>query len=259
VAIVTTTVRSEWLCPFGSAAAPDVRVVCFPHAGGVPDTFRLWPAGLAVAAGAEVGVHAVCYPGRRDRLHEATVNRMEPVADAVAAALEPLTDRPLVLFGHSMGASVAHEVARRLVAAGRPPALLAVSGREAPHALRPRGVVAGGDAAIVADVVALDPRARDVLADPGLRELVLPPIRADYELVEAYGPRVLLPLPVPVMAYAGSADPVTTVADVRAWSSATTREFGCRVFAGGHFFLDEHRGELLDDLAGRIRRHVLVA
>jgi surfactin synthase thioesterase subunit len=49
------------------------------------------------------------------------------------------------------------------------------------------------------------------------------------------------------------------VADVRAWSSATTREFGCRVFPGGHFFLDEHRGELPDDLAGRIRRHVIGA
>ncbi len=255
---MTTTVRSEWLCPFGSAAAPDVRLVCFPHAGGVPDMFRSWPASLAAAARADIGVHAVCYPGRRDRLHEAPVNRMEPVADAVAAALEPLTDRPIVLFGHSMGASVAHEVARRMVAAGHPPALLAVSGREAPHAVAPRGVVAGGDAAIVADVIALDPRSREVLADPGLRELVLPPIRADYELVEAYGPRVYLPLPVPVMAYAGNADPVTTVADVRAWSSATTREFGCRVFGGGHFFLDEYRGELLDDLAGRIRRHVLV-
>lgn len=252
--IVTATVRSDWLCSLGSAATEHVRLVCFPHAGGVPDAFRAWPDGLA---GTGIGVHAVCYPGRRDRLGEATVNRMEPVADAVAAALGPLADRPLVLFGHSMGASVAHEVARRLVAAGRPPALLAVSGREAPHALRPRGVVAGGDAAIIADAVGLDPRGAAVLADPDLRELVLPSIRADYELVEAYGPRACLPLPVPLLAYAGNTDSVTTVADVRAWSSATTREFGIRVFPGGHFFLDEHRDELLDDLVGRIRRHVL--
>jgi pyochelin biosynthetic protein PchC len=254
---IVVTMGSTWLRPFGSAGTPAARLVCFPHAGGVPDTFRAWPAPLARAAGTDIDVHAVCYPGRRDRLTDEPITEMEPLADAITAAVLPLADRPLVLFGHSMGASVAHEVTRRLHAAGRPPALLAVSGREAPHAVRPRGVVAGGDAAIMADVIELDPRCAEILADPGLRELVLPAIRADYELLEAYGPRVYLPLPVPVMAYAGSDDPVTTVADVHAWSSATTAEFGCRVFPGGHFFLENHRGELVDDLAGRIRRHVL--
>jgi len=234
-----------------------VRLVCFPHAGGVPDAFRSWPEHLARAAGADIGVHAVCYPGRRDRLNEQPITRMDPLADMIADALRPLTDRPIVLFGHSMGASVAHEVARRLLIAGRPPALLAVSGREAPHALRPRGISAGGDDAIVADVIGLDPRTADVLADPDLRELVLPAIRADYALVDAYGPRAYPPLPVPVTAYAGSDDPVTAVEDVRAWSSTTDGEFGCRVFRGGHFFLEEHRTELVDDLAGRIRRLIL--
>ncbi len=62
---------------------------------------------------------------------------------------------------------------------------------------------------------------------------------------------------MPVVAYAGDADPVTTVDDVRAWSSTTTGSFACRVFPGRHFFPDEHRDELLDDLADRIRRHAL--
>ncbi|WP_181784834.1 thioesterase II family protein, partial [Pseudonocardia pini] len=106
-----------------------VRLVCLPHAGGAASAYRPW---LAVAP-ADVELTLVQYPGRQDRIRE------EPWRDAVAMAraiVEELRGetRPLVLFGHSLGGTIAFEVARRL---RRPPVRLVVSAqRGAPERQR---------------------------------------------------------------------------------------------------------------------------
>lgn len=245
---MTVVDQAAWLRRMSSADDAAIDLVCLPHAGGGPGVYRPW----ADLIGADVRVGAICYPGRLDRLREPPINRMAPLADRVAEVLLSVADRPMVLFGHSMGGSVAHEVARRMAAAGFAPALLAVSGRSAPPLLAPRGVVYGGDEAILADVVRMDPRSAEVLAERVLREMVLPAIRADYELVEDYGPHECAPLDVPIAAYTGADDVDVPVDGVRGWASMTTRDFWFREFAGGHFYLDEHRPALVADIRSHL-------
>src|SRR3954471_165510 len=92
-------------------ARPDaaVRLVCFPHAGGTASFFRQWSELVPEA----VEVVALQYPGREDRLAEPLVPTMDELADQLAEDVASLAG-PTVLFGHSLGASVAYEVARRL-------------------------------------------------------------------------------------------------------------------------------------------------
>jgi len=103
-------------------------LVCFPHAGGNATAFRDWPAYLPE----DVAVYAVRYPGRLDRSHEPPARAVGEITGPVARTLGEVPGR-LVLFGHSMGAVLAHQVAVNLEAAYRFPAALVVSGREAPH------------------------------------------------------------------------------------------------------------------------------
>ncbi|HWC78498.1 MAG TPA: alpha/beta fold hydrolase [Pseudonocardiaceae bacterium] len=222
-----------------------VRLVCCPHAGGAASAFRHWPRWLP----SEVDLAAVCYPGREDRLDEAAPDTLEALARPIAAALEPLGDKPIALFGHSMGASVAYEVARLLRPA---PVALLVSGRCPPHLMRPRRDPPGTDEELVTDVLRLDPSAAEVLAEPDLRELVLPPIRADYRLVAGYRARPVLPLAVPVAAYGGMDDPEVDAAELARWAEVSTVGCHTRQFPGAHFYLRDHPGELVADLVGQL-------
>ncbi|MFE2864731.1 thioesterase II family protein [Embleya sp. NPDC059259] len=226
------------------------RLVCFPHAGGWSTAYRTWPVGLP----SDVGVFGVRYPGREDRLGDAFPSGLEALADDIADALAESTHHRLVLFGHSMGASVAHEVALRLQRRGCAPVALCVSGRRPPHALEGQRRFLGTDEEMIADVVRFDESRAPVFVDPGLREILLPAFRADYRLVDEYPAGRRDPLDCPVYGYTGDGDPEVTPEQMRGWADTTNAGFRLRVLPGGHFYLKAKEKVLLADLSEVLRR-----
>ncbi|GGK04482.1 hypothetical protein GCM10010123_38030 [Pilimelia anulata] len=231
-----------WLRRYGGR--PDARrlLLCFPHAGGAASAYRGWAAHLPP----DVELWAAQYPGRENRIAEPLVDTMDALVDALVAAVEPALDRPVLIFGHSMGGSVAHEVAIRL-AALRPGLVrrLVISARPAPAAWTPRAdpVHRRDDDGVVAEVRALGGSA-DALADPQLRALLLPMIRNDFRLIETYRPNPAV-LDVELVVLAGTDDVSLPVADTAGWSAATTGRFARHVLAGDHFYLHDHLPEVI--------------
>ncbi|RNL86215.1 thioesterase II family protein [Halostreptopolyspora alba] len=236
--------EEQWVRRFRDDDGCATKLVCFPHAGGWASAYRTWPVGLP----SDIGVLAVRYPGREDRFGDPFASGLEALADDIADALGELTRYRLVLFGHSMGASVAHEVALRLQERGRPPAALCVSGRRPPHALDGQRRFSGTDEEIIADVVGFDESRAEVFADPGLREFVLPAVRADYRLVDDYTGGHRPPLNCPVYGYSGDNDPEVTPEQMRDWADMTHDTFRLRVLSGGHFYLRTEEATLLADM-----------
>ncbi|GAA2895616.1 alpha/beta fold hydrolase [Streptosporangium fragile] len=238
-----------WLrCP-GPRPGAAVRLVCFAHAGGSATAYREWPALLP----ASVELHAVQLPGRADRFTEPLVDDMDVLAASVAEAMLPLLDRPVALFGHSMGAMVAYEVARVLQARGTGPARLFASGCAAPHEPRERRAVSTlDDDRFVAELTRLGGTEAEILAHRAMREVVLPYVRGDFRLLERYRHRPGPALPVPISALVGDADPVVTPAQAASWEARTTADFSLTVYRGGHFYLQPHRAEVVAEVAGAL-------
>ncbi|MFG2986933.1 thioesterase II family protein [Streptomyces sp. NPDC048258] len=241
-----------WIRRFHPApAGPAPVLVLLPHAGGNASFY--FPYSQALAAYAEV--LTVQYPGRQDRLGEPAADTVDALVEGVRGALRPWGDRPLVLFGHSMGAVLAFELARRLEAdreAGEGPAGggpvegglrgLILSGRCSPLIHREEDSHhARGDEALLARVGALagtDPR---LLADEGFRELILPALRGDYRAVETYRYESGPALRVPVSVLTGESDPRVSPSEAMAWRDLTDGAFTFRGFPGGHFYLTDQQ------------------
>lgn len=232
--------------PAGNAAA---RLVCLPHAGGSAPFFL--PVSAALSPG--VDVVAIQYPGRQDRRTEQPIDDIGVLADRLHGILRRQPPLPLTLFGHSMGASLAFEVTRRLEADGPGPVRLFASGRRAPSTHRDETVHQRDDAGILAEVRALNGTASSVLSDDELMRAALPALRADYRAAETYrcAPDVAVSCPITVLT--GDSDPKTTLDEANAWSRHTTGSCDLRVFPGGHFFLTERAEEILGLLGHHFR------
>ena len=234
------TATDAWIRRYHDADDAATTLVCFPHAGGSASYY--FPVSAALSPAVEV--LAVQYPGRQDRRAEPAAATIGELADGITAALRPLTGPSTAFFGHSMGAVLAFEVARRLGPDG--PATLFVSGRRAPSRHRPEAVHRAGDDAVLAELRKLDGTDARLMGDEELRSMILPALRADYQAVETYVADPDAVLDRPIVALVGDADPRTTPAEAESWRRHTTGRFGLHVFPGGHFYLAAERDRVLD-------------
>ncbi|WP_196278918.1 thioesterase II family protein [Catellatospora vulcania] len=238
---------SPWL-PF-PAAGRGVTVFCLPHAGGAARSYWSWANSTAYPG---VDFVPVELPGRGSRITQAPVAELEVLTEQLAEVVDGYaveTGRPYALFGHSMGGLLAYHLAGRLAASARPgPVCVFVSGCRPPNrqsAVDLRGL---DDGALVATLVRLGGLTAEMAAETELMAMVLPALRADLALFAGYRPPAA-PLAIPIIALAGTGDPLAAPDDQKGWQAHTSRGLLRRVFGGGHFFLHDEPDPVLREIA----------
>ncbi|WP_117208723.1 thioesterase II family protein [Allorhizocola rhizosphaerae] len=222
----------QWLRPPEVDPEATVRLFLFHYAGGGIGMYSRWPTLLP----SSIACQRVHLPGRHERHREPLLTSLEPLLEQLVEIFESEPDeRPYVLFGHSMGALLAYRLGVALRAAGLAgPSLVAAA------AWSPTGLPIASDsarAAVTAELAFTDALQADIAVVTGYRD---------------DGAK----LDCPVVAYAGSDDPLVPAGAMRAWAERTPAYLGCREFPGGHFFIREQGEAVAADLVQVIQQRM---
>lgn len=195
-------------------------------------------------------------PGREMRQRETPIASADEIVEALLPVVSPLLDRPFALFGHSMGAVIAFEMARRLQQEGLPtPECLIVSGRVAPHRPLTRAPINHlPREGFVEGLRQLDGTPPEVLDDSELMALIEPMLRADLAVHENYQYRDEPRLACDVLAFGGLRDPEAGRHDVDAWREVTDGAFVLQMMPGAHFFIRSAQPIFLRALSIELRK-----
>jgi medium-chain acyl-[acyl-carrier-protein] hydrolase len=225
----------------------DSRLFCFPYAGASSVVYHNWAKSLPEF----VDVIPVQLPGRGMRLHTAPLTRMDRLTEQLSPVLAEFLDRPFYFFGHSMGALIAFELAHALrMRYGVEPEALFVSGREPPSVPeRETHIHRLPKDEFVAHLRLLNGTHPDLLENEEILELILPVLRADFELVHTYSFKRGVKLACPIRAFGGSQDPEANEEIIRQWQDFTSGPFSMEIIEGDHFFIHQRKDQLLDSLS----------
>lgn len=233
-----------WSLCFRPERQPNIRLICVPFFGGSPDAFR-----PLAEIGPGVEVHAVRLPGFPGRTAEPAFTRMEQLVDELANGLAPLLDRPFALYGHSLGAQMAYELALRLEDRSEGRLLgffpAAFHAPQRPSMFAPFMEWPDSSLQQITDGMILREMNRQwlpeqVITDPSLLRDVMPAMRASILAMARYRPDLSRRLRCPVHALVGITDSMVSLEDMEAWGERTAGRFSAERVPGGHLFvLDE--------------------
>lgn len=216
---------------------PKARIFCFPYAGGSAHSYFSWKERFPD----DIELVLVQPPGRGKRILEKPHQSMLQYVNELLEFQDYLTGIPYILFGHSLGARVAYELANQLNLKEAPlPMSLVVSGSPAPHKRRCETPTFDlPDDEFIDEVLRLNGTPTEVTQNYELMSLILPLLRADFKIAETYIAEKNI-IPLPIVVFSGESDPFVKLDDIRAWQELTDYEVETNMLPGDHFFINEH-------------------
>jgi medium-chain acyl-[acyl-carrier-protein] hydrolase len=185
---------------------------------------------------------------------------MKLALDSAVLDLRNHLEMPTVFFGHSMGAMLCFEVARRLrkEGLGQPLSLL-VSACHAPQNPAKSEPMSGlPDRELMQRLHCMEGTPPEILEDEDFINQYVPVLRADLHMADHYQYRPEPPLDLPITAFGGREDREVQAEELQSWQLQTSKTFQLQMFAGGHFYLRTSEKEFLPALSEMLEQAAAV-
>ncbi|WCM23878.1 alpha/beta fold hydrolase [Paraburkholderia bryophila] len=224
-----------------------ITLVCLPYAGGSRAMYRGWSKQMP----SWIDLCPLDPPGHGQRRATPAARSWPELVDALVEALpRTAASGDIAIFGHSMGALAGYELAHALRdATGRSPVWLGVSACTAPSRREFNTQWRTcSDETMIDELRRLGGTPAELLDDRDFIELALPTLRTDFDLCGTYrADPHRAPLDCRVSAFGGVDDAVSQAPGaLDGWGEVTRAKFERRLFPGGHFYIDEVAGSVID-------------
>jgi len=242
--------------PISREANKRIRLYCLPYAGGNASIFQAWKRDLDH----RVELYPVGLAGRGSRLGEALSASIQEAAQDAFSGLRSEFDRfEYALFGHSMGALIAFELARIISHSNvKQPAHIFFSGREAPH------ISANGspkyhlmpEDEFREEILKMGGTPPEIFQNRQLRELFVPILRNDFRITENYAlgaGDVRFDNPISVLV---GEDEDYSREEITGWRGYSSAACDIRSFKGGHFFIKDSEKLVLESINSTLRNYL---
>jgi surfactin synthase thioesterase subunit len=231
-----------------TSSRSSLALYCLPYAGASASVYVRWKRRLP----AFVEVVPVELPGRGRRMNEPLEVSLPGLIGRIAADVHPEPGKPFAVFGHSLGGTLAFELAWQLTRRGTAPAVVFVSGTPSPgHRDTERFAALETEDELRAELERLGGTPSEVLADRELMALALRVLRADFQVAGSYTGSEHRRIHSPLVVF-GGADDEGTRDNLATWRDHTTCQFSLHVLPGGHFFIHRQEAELLAIIEERL-------
>ena len=234
---------SNWFLKPQSNPNADLKLFCFPYAGGSAATYMSWAKSLP----ANAELIPVQLPGRANRLFEPAYSNMDSLISELLNEIEPMLNQPYILFGHSLGSRVAFELMAQCKKSGLPiPEHFIASGSRGPQNCsfeKPIHHLSNED--FILKLMELNGTPKEVLENEELMTLCLPLLRADFELAHTYSYTSNEKFNCAVSILGGEEDHDITRCDLLSWGDFFSQSQKLHFLPGDHFFIESDKQQVL--------------
>jgi external thioesterase TEII len=228
-----------------------INLICLSFAGGNKYSYRSFYEN----APSFLNIITLEYPGRGSRIKEKLISDIHLLVNDLYKQVKAFAgNERYAIYGHSLGGLVAYLLTLKLLDNNhnKPDHIFitCTTGPSAPSRLeKKRHLLPKNE--FIAEIKDLGGMPDEILQSEDLLNFLEPILRNDFQISETYTYEDHAPLNIPLTVITGTEEDMENE-DILLWQKETYLPVDFKKMPGGHFFIIEHSGEILEIILKKI-------